>query len=89
MPNPWLPAAMQALEALHQEFDVADSTAGQFDVKLARTQPLAGQLFADPFAGGGHGLNGGEVERSGVDGRFDKLEQRVAGRDGLRLRHVP
>jgi hypothetical protein len=70
-------AAVDALEALDEEFDIADAAPGEFDIEALRA--AAGvEFLVDAFAGFGHGLDGGEVEGGGVDHGLDPLEEVAA-----------
>ena len=76
----------QTLQALHQKLDVADASAGEFHVNRFRTLRAysraapGGQFFVQALARDGHRFDGRKVQRSGVDFRFDEIQQRAAQR---------
>ena len=77
--HPLLTAAVQALQTLHQELDVADAAGRQLHVEPAGRAALGCQFLADALAGFADGFNGAEIERALVNQRFDKLQQGGAG----------
>ncbi len=82
--NPGRGPAVQSLQALRQEFDVADASALQFDVDARsaippQVQPRR-QLLIQPFPRGREFLDGGEVESGGINQRLDEIQKRAAGR---------
>jgi len=70
-------AAVDALEALDEEFDIADAAPGEFDIE-ALGAAAGVEFLVDAFAGFGHGLDGGEIEGGGVDHGLDPLEEVAA-----------
>lgn len=77
--DPGFAAAVEALEALDEELDIADAARGEFDVERAGLELAAGELFVDAEAGLGDGFEGGEVEGGGVDEGLDEVEEFAAG----------
>jgi hypothetical protein len=80
MTDPGFAAAVETLEALHEELDIADAAGGELDVDAAGVALAGGELFVDAEAGLGDGFDGGEVERCGIDERFDEGEEGAGGR---------
>ena len=85
VPHPGLAAAVQPLQALHQELDIANAAARQLDIQPG-IGALRGQLFMNALARFRDRLHGAEVERSRVDQRLDEFQQiaprlALAGRD--------
>jgi hypothetical protein len=77
--DPGFAAAVEALEALDEELDIADAAGGELDVDFGGVELAGGELFVDAEAGLGDGFDGGEVERRGIDERFDEGEEGAAG----------
>ena len=77
--HPLLASAVQALQTLHQELDVADTTGCQLAVQPAWRAALGRQFLTDALAGFADRLDGAEIERALVDQRLHKLEQGGAG----------
>ena len=87
MPHPGFAAAVQPLQALHQELDVANAAGGQLDVDAAARMAPRGHLFADPLPRFGYRFHRPEIERGLVNQRLDELQQRRA-RLRLARRHA-
>ena len=79
MAHPLLASAVQALQTLHQELDIADAAGRQLDVEPAGRAALGRQFLADTLAGFTDRFDGAEIERALVDQRFYKLEKTRAG----------
>src|SRR5579875_3079512 len=78
MADPAFPAAMQTLQTLHQELDIADAARSKLDIQLILPRSFARELFPDTFPRGRHGLNQGEVQRRRVNEWFNKVQQFLA-----------
>src|SRR4051794_33634989 len=76
--HPGHAAAVQALQALHEELDVADAAGGELNVESA-AGAAGGHLLADALAGFGDGLDGAEVEGALVYEGLDEIEETLAG----------
>ena len=87
MPYPDFAPAVQPLQTLNQEFDVADAAGRQLDVDLDLCAAPPVELFVNACAGQRHRLHFGKVRRCGVDQRLDELEQ-LAARSGVAGRHA-
>ena len=72
--NPGFVRTMQSLHALHEKFDVPNTSSGKLYIDLILAKPLARELFADTLTGGGHGLDSCEVETGRVNRRFQEIE---------------
>src|SRR5258708_39938867 len=98
MADPGLAAAVQALQALHQEFDVADSAWTELDIEsgVGRRGRFAGpgrQLLTDAVARLGDRFDGAEIGGGRIDHRLDEIEQlaaelAVSGRDASLDEHL-
>jgi hypothetical protein len=77
--DPGFAAAVEALEALDEELDIADAAGGELDVDFGGAELAGGELFVDAEAGLGDSFDGSEVERRGIDERFDEGEESAAG----------
>ena len=86
VPHPRLAAAVQPLQALHQELDVANAAGRKLDVDAAHAPPR-GHLFADPLPRLGYRFHRPEIERGLVNQRLHELQQRRA-RLRLACRHA-
>ncbi len=71
--------AVEALEALGEELDIADASGGEFDVEAVVAMAAGGEFFTNAFAGEGDGLDGGEVEGGRVGEGFDGVEEFASG----------
>src|SRR5262249_40970181 len=81
--DPGLATAMQALHALHEEFNIADAAGAEFDVQpgIRRRSRLAwprGELLADALTRLRHRLDGSEVGGRRINQRLDRVEQLAA-----------
>ncbi len=86
MADPGGAGAVETLEALGEELDIADAAGSEFDVEALVAMAAGGEFFTNSFAGEGDGFDGGEVERGRVREGFDGVEEyaprvRVAGGD--------
>jgi len=77
--DPGFSSAVEALEALDEEFDIADAAGAEFDVDGLGVELAAGELFVDAEAGLGDGFERGEVEGGGVDEGLDEGEEFAPG----------
>ena len=89
VPHPRLAAAVQALQALHQELDVADAAGRELDVERRCDAAPRRQFFADALARFGDRLHGAEIERALVDQRLDELQQAARRARGRPPRRAP
>ena len=77
MAHPQFAPAVQTLQALHQELNIANAAAFELDIEA---RLLAGLVaFGNPSARFGHGFDAGEIERGAIDHGLDKIEQDAAG----------
>ena len=85
--DPGLRAAVQTLQALDQELDVADAAALQLHVDSAWLGRPVGlkffltsrELFIQALAGCGKLFDSGKVQAGGVDPGLDEIQQRASG----------
>src|SRR5690348_7184241 len=79
MPHPGLAAPMKALEALHQEFDIANAARRELYVEAGIGAAPGCHFLADPLPRLGDAFDGAKVERALIDERLDEIEQRGSG----------
>src|SRR3974390_230226 len=77
MANPWLVASVQALQALHQKFDIAYASGRQLDIDLAVSSASGSRLFPNALARFRNCLHRAEIERTPVDQGLGKFQQGV------------
>src|SRR5690349_6672580 len=76
--NPVLARTVKTLQALDKKFDISNAAAGKFDIELVFAKAATSGFFVDALAGGGHGLDSGEIQARGVDGGLNEIEQSLA-----------
>src|SRR5882724_9893232 len=73
--QPFFSSTVDALQALHQELDVADTAAVELDVDAARLDCCLLATCANLLQRLERGLDGGKVDLLGVDARLNSADE--------------